>query len=160
MLCLCHCMSLRVPHHHHTTVQLLQLHLYDLVAVRKQQVGTAQALKRTQRTSLKQHAADAAAAAGVCSVCSPAKLIRAHPGKENALAASQLEADPHLLLPRRAPPAKPARKEQLSGPRSGVWGWPGKGTDVSVLLRHWCSSFWRAEGIMKLGCSNICNKSR
>lgn len=35
----------------------LQLHLYDLVAVRKQQMGTSQPLKRTARTSL----ADAAA---------------------------------------------------------------------------------------------------
>ena len=101
---------------------LLQLHLYDLVAVRKQQVGTAQALKRTQRTFLKQHTADAAAA-GAYSVCSPSKLIRAHPGKENAMSASQLEADPHLLLPLHGPPAKPACKEQLSGVRSGVWRW-------------------------------------
>ena len=122
MLSLCNYAPLRDPHHNHAS---LQLHLYDLVAVRKQQLGTAQALKRTQRTSLKQHTADAAAA-GAYSVCSPSKLIRAHPGKENALAASQLGADPHLLLPLHGPPAKPACKEQLSGVRSGVWGGLGQ----------------------------------
>ena len=30
----------------------MQLHLYDLVALRKQQMGTAQSLKRTQRSAL------------------------------------------------------------------------------------------------------------
>lgn len=38
----------------------MQLHLYDLVAVRKQQMGTAQTLKRTQRSALANAAAHAA----------------------------------------------------------------------------------------------------
>lgn len=35
-----------------TDVCHMQLHLYDLVAVRKQQMGTTQSLKRTQRSAL------------------------------------------------------------------------------------------------------------
>lgn len=106
--------------HNLTTCDSVQLHLYDLVAVRKQQVGTAQALKRTQRASLKQHAAAISAAAGVSIVCSPTKLISALPGKENALSASGMESDAHLLLPLHAPSAKPAHKKQLRGHQSGV----------------------------------------
>ena len=73
---------------------LLQLHLYDLVAVRKQQMATAQPLRRTSRMSLQQ--------AGPClpsSPSSPAKLIGTSTGKENAFAASGLKLDSKLVLP-------------------------------------------------------------
>ena len=103
------------------------------MAVRKQQVGTVQALKRTQRASLKQHAAAVSAAAGVSAVSTPTELINAHLGKENALSASASESNPHLLLPLRAPPAKPAHKKQLSGHQSGVHDWKQRDPDVSVL---------------------------
>ncbi|KAL0019139.1 hypothetical protein WJX79_008487 [Trebouxia sp. C0005] len=71
-----------------------ELHLYDLVAVRKQQMGTAQPLRRTSRMSLQQ--------AGPClpsSPSSPAKLIGTSTGKENAFAASGLKLDSKLVLP-------------------------------------------------------------
>ena len=91
-----------------------------------------QALKRTQRASLKQHAAAVSAAAGVSAACTPTKLISAYPDKENALSTSGLESDPHLLLPLHAPPAKPAHKKQSNGHQPGVhdqnWNLP----DVSV----------------------------
>ena len=119
--------------HNLTTCDSVQLHLYDLVAVRKQQVGTAQALNRTQRASLGQHAA-AVSAAGVSIVCSPTKLISAHPGKENALSASGMESDAHLLLPLHAPSAKPAHKKQLRGHQSGVHDCKWRVTHGSVLL--------------------------
>lgn len=104
-----------------------------MVALRKQQVGTAQALKRTQRASLKQHAAAVSAAAGRSAAGTPTELISVHPGKENALSASALESNPHLLLPLHAPPAKPAHKKQLSGHQSGVHDWKWDSPDVSVL---------------------------
>ena len=57
-------------------VSCVQLHLYDLVAVRKQQVGTSQPLKRTARSSL------ADAAARLMLTTNPAGPM----GKENRLA--------------------------------------------------------------------------
>ena len=88
-------------------ILLLQLHLYDLVAVRKQQVGTAQPLRRTSRTSLQQ--------AGPCvssPPSSPAKLIGTSSGKENAFAASGLKLDSKLVLPFQT---KGARSKQSAG---------------------------------------------
>jgi len=88
-------------------ILLLQLHLYDLVAMRKQQVGTAQPLRRTSRTSLQQ--------AGPClhsPPSSPAKLIGTSTGKENAFTANGLELDSKLVLPFQT---KGARSKQPAG---------------------------------------------
>ncbi len=88
-------------------ILLLQLHLYDLVAMRKQQVGTAQPLRRTSRTSLQQ--------AGPClhsPPSSPAKLIGTSTGKENAFTANGLELDSKLVLPFQT---KGGRSKQPAG---------------------------------------------
>ncbi|KAL3152259.1 hypothetical protein ABBQ32_001336 [Trebouxia sp. C0010 RCD-2024] len=103
-----------------------ELHLHDLVAVRKQQVGTAQALKRTQRGFLKHHAA-AASAAGASPACSPTKLISARPGKENAVSASKMESNAPMLLPLHVPSAKPAHRKHLIGEQPGEKGARSKG---------------------------------
>lgn len=66
----------------------MQLHLYDLVAVRKQQMGTAQPLKRTRRSAL----ADAATRTAL-------ESYPAFPqGKENT-PASGLNSGQTLALP-------------------------------------------------------------
>ena len=90
----------------------LQLHLYDLVAVRKQQVGTAAPLKRTQPSCLMQAGAQLATP-----LSSPTKLIGTTMGKENVFTADQM--DTKLMLPIHAGQAKPSGAKQLAGHSSG-----------------------------------------
>ena len=85
------------------------------MALRKQQVGTAQTLKRTQRTSLKHAAAALGSPFG-----SPKKLIGAHLGKENATSGSKLGSDVPLVLPLHAGQATPAQRKQLTEHESGM----------------------------------------
>jgi len=78
--------------------------------VRKQQVGTAHSLKRTQRTALHQTAAHVPSG-----LSSPARLIGTSVGKENASAAGNLGADAKLVLPVHAGQAKASAAKQLTG---------------------------------------------
>ena len=81
----------------------LQLHLYDLVAVRQQQLGTAQPLRRTQRCALQPDITSLASP-----FTSPAKLTAVMAGKENALTHNQLGSAPGLMLPVHAGQTKQA----------------------------------------------------
>lgn len=86
----------------------LQLHLYDLVAVRKQQMGTAAPLKRTQPSCLMQAGAQLATP-----LSSRTKLIGTTMGKENVFTADQM--DTKLMLPIHAGRPKPSGAKQLAG---------------------------------------------
>ena len=81
----------------------MQLHLYDLVAVRQQQLGTAQSLRRTQRSAL-QPSTTALRSPST----SPTKITGALVGKENAVLCNQLGSTTSLMLPVHAGQAKQA----------------------------------------------------
>ena len=81
----------------------MQLHLYDLVAVRQQQLGTAQPLRRTQRSALQPNMTSLASP-----FTSPSKQTLTLVGKENALTHNQLGSAPGLVLPVHAGQTKQA----------------------------------------------------
>ena len=117
------------------------------MAVRKQQVGTAQTLKRTQRQSLKHAAATLASP-----ISSPTK-ISAHPGKENEHSASKLEAGSLLVLPLHDGQVKTAQQpEQAAGMpccfplRELAIQFCQSTTVISVTSKRWYCLFVGAQG--------------
>ena len=106
----------------------MQLHLYDLVAVRKQQLGTSQALRRTQRTALN---ADATLLASP--LPSPKKLMEPKLGKENTGCASAIGSDPVLVLPVHAGQGKTT---VASAHRKGQ----GEAEDACFRSESWTSA--------------------